>query len=427
MRLVCDFHIHSKFSRATSSEMDPEHLDLFAKIKGIDVIGTGDFTHPGWFLELKTKLEPQGNGLFKLKKGLNDDLLSGSVLPPKRKETYFILTTEVSCIYSKSNRVRKIHLLIFSPDLIVAEKINAQLSWIGNLKSDGRPILGMDAKELVKIVLASNSNCLVVPAHAWTPHFSIFGSMSGFDSIRECFEEYTPYIYAVETGLSSDPEINWRLSALDKINLISNSDAHSPAKIGREANVFDCEFSYKDIINTIRQKNSKKFQATIEFFPEEGKYHFDGHRQCGVRWSPSETIKHNGICPKCGRPVTVGVMSRVKKLADRKNFQKPKDSPDFFHLIPLEEIIAASYGTSVGTKVVKLDYENLIRNLAEEFEILQSVPIPEIQKAASLKVAQGVERVRRGKVTLLPGFDGEYGKILIFEKANAEEKQLKLL
>ncbi|MEW6408016.1 MAG: endonuclease Q family protein [Patescibacteria group bacterium] len=427
MKLICDFHIHSKYSRATSRDMDLEHLDLWAKIKGIDVIGSGDFTHPAWLQDLKTKLEPQESGLFKLKKGLNEDLLKSSVLPPKIKETYFILTTEISCIYSKAGRVRKIHLLIFAPDLKTVEKINVQLSWIGNLKSDGRPILGLDAKELAKIVLTSNPNCLVVPCHIWTPWFSVFGSMSGFDSIQECFEEYSKYIFAGETGLSSDPEMNWRLSTLDKINLISNSDAHSPAKIGREANIFDCELSYEDIINSIRKKNPKKFLATIEFFPEEGKYHFDGHRLCGIRWSPSETIKNKGICPKCKKPVTVGVMSRVEKLADRRLPKKPADSPDSLHLIPLEEIIAAVYGVSVGTKKTQEDYQNLVKNLGTEFEILQDSPISEIEKFSSKEVADGVSRVRQGKVKLLPGFDGKYGKILIFEKVPEEKKQMKLL
>lgn len=427
MKIICDFHIHSKYSRATSHDMDLEHLDLWAKIKGIDVIGSGDFTHPAWLQDLKTKLAPQENGLFKLRNGLNEDLLKSSVLPPKIKETYFILTSEISCIYSKADRVRKIHLLIFAPDLKTVEKINAQLSWVGNLKSDGRPILGLDAKELVKIVLTSSPNCLVVPAHIWTPWFSLFGSMSGFDSIEECFEEYTKYIYAGETGLSSDPEMNWRLSALDKINLISNSDAHSPTKIGREANIFDCELSYNDIANCIRRKDSKKFLATIEFFPEEGKYHFDGHRKCGIRFSPSETIKYKGICPKCKNPLTVGVMHRVEKLADRKIFKKPADSPNSVHLIPLEEIIAAVYGTSVGTKTVESNYQNLIKNLGTEFEILQDLPISEIEKFSSKEMADGISRLRQGKVELLPGFDGEYGKILIFEEAQKEKKQMKLL
>ncbi|MDD2696980.1 MAG: endonuclease Q family protein, partial [Candidatus Pacebacteria bacterium] len=264
MKFIADFHLHSKYSRATSPNMDLENLDKWAKIKGIKVLGTGDFSHPEWFKSLKEKLEPAETGLFKLKK--------------QDGGTRFILTNEISCIYSKNNRVRKIHIIIFSPSFEATEKINAQLGWIGNLKSDGRPILGLDAKELLKIVLSASEDCLVVPAHAWTPWFAIFGSKSGFDSIEECFDEYSKYIFAIETGLSSDPPMNWQLSSLDKIALISNSDSHSPQKIGREANVFDTEVNYKEIIGAIKTKNPQKFLYTIEFFPEEGKYHFDGHR-----------------------------------------------------------------------------------------------------------------------------------------------------
>jgi len=277
MKFVADFHIHSKYSRATSRDMDLESLDRWARIKGIKVLGTGDFSHPEWLKSLKEKLEPAEPGLFKLKKQDNG--------------TRFILTNEISCIYSKSNRVRKIHVLIFAPSFEAVEKINTQLSWVGNLRSDGRPILGLDAKELAKIVLDSSQDCLVIPAHAWTPWFSIFGSKSGFDSIKECFEEYSKYIYAIETGLSSDPSMNWRLSALDKITLISNSDSHSPRKIGREANVFDTDLSYGSIAEAIKTKNPQKFLYTVEFFPEEGKYHYDGHRLCNICLSPRNQKK----------------------------------------------------------------------------------------------------------------------------------------
>jgi len=277
MKFVADFHIHSKYSRATSRDMDLESLDRWARIKGIKVLGTGDFSHPEWLKSLKEKLEPAEPGLFKLKKQDNG--------------TRFILTNEISCIYSKSNRVRKIHVLIFAPSFEAVEKINTQLSWVGNLRSDGRPILGLDAKELAKIVLDSSQDCLVIPAHAWTPWFSIFGSKSGFDSIKECFEEYSKYIYAIETGLSSDPSMNWRLSALDKITLISNSDSHSPRKIGREANVFDTDLSYGSIAEAIKTKNPQKFLYTDEFFPEEGKYHYDGHRLCNICLSPRNQKK----------------------------------------------------------------------------------------------------------------------------------------
>ncbi len=291
MKFIADFHIHSKYSRATSPQMDLEHLDRAAKIKGIKVLGTGDFTHPEWFNNLKEKLIPAETGLYKLKSG---------------SETRFILTSEISCIYSKKGRVRKIHIIVFSPDFETVEKIYTQLDWIGNLKSDGRPILGLDAKELAKIVLSANSDCLVVPAHLMTPWFSLFGSKSGFDSLEECFEDYSKYIYAGETGLSASPAMLWRMPDGRKITLISNSDAHSPPKIGREVNVFDTEMNYPKIIEAIKQKDPQKFLYTIEFFPEEGKYHYDGHRNCDISSSPAETKKYNGICPRCGRPLTVG-------------------------------------------------------------------------------------------------------------------------
>ncbi|MBU0476659.1 endonuclease Q family protein, partial [Patescibacteria group bacterium] len=326
MKFIADFHIHSKYSRATSPQMDLENLDKWAKIKGIKVLGTGDFTHPEWFKNLKKKLEPAESGLFKIKN--------------KESETRFILTSEISCIYSKGGKVRKIHILVFAPSFEVVEKINKQLSRIGNLKADGRPILGLDAKELAKIVLNASEDCLVVPAHLWTPWFSIFGSKSGFDSIEECFEDYSKYIFAGETGLSSDPAMNWRLSILDKITLISNSDAHSPQKIGREANVFDIEVSYSAICEAIKSKDTQKFLYTIEFFPQEGKYHYDGHRNCNICLSPKESKKYNNLCPNCGRPLTIGVLNRVDILADREDDFKSEGAIPFKSLIPLTEIIA---------------------------------------------------------------------------------------
>ena len=346
MRFIADFHIHSKYSRATSKNMDLEALDKWAKIKGIKVLATGDFTHPEWLKNLKEKLEPAEPGLFKLKK---DD-----------KGTRFMLTAEISCIYSKNNRVRKIHIIIFSPTFEAVEKINVHLGWIGNLKSDGRPILGLDAKELAKIVLESCPDCLIVPAHIWTPWFSLFGSRSGFDSIKECFEEYSKYIYAGETGLSSDPAMNWRISGLDKIALISNSDAHSPQKIGREANVFDTELSYQGIVEAIKKQDSSKFLFTIEFFPQEGKYHFDGHRNCNISLSPKESKKYNNVCPSCGKPLTLGVLNRVEELADRPEGVRPEARVPFKSLIPLEEIVAEALGFGVGTKKVLAEYDNLL-------------------------------------------------------------------
>jgi len=286
MRFFADFHIHSKYSRATSPQMDLENLDKWAKIKGIKVLGTGDFTHPQWFDNLKENLIPGEQGLFKLK--------------DSDGQTRFILTSEISCIYSKGGRVRKIHIIIFAPDIKVVEKINTRLGLIGNLEADGRPILGLDVKELLKIALDASEDCLVVPAHLMTPWFSLFGSKSGFDSIEECFEDYSKYIYAGETGLSADPEMLWRMPAGREIALISNSDAHSPAKIGREANFFETELSYSSITEAIKTKDREKFLYTVEFFPEEGKYHQDGHRLCKVNFSPEQSRKYNNICPVCG-------------------------------------------------------------------------------------------------------------------------------
>lgn len=421
MHYICDFHIHSKYSRATSRDMDLENLNKWAKIKGIDVLGTGDFTHPLWLKELKEKLEPAEKGLFKIKSRISRELNanSHSNFISDTDEVRFILTAEISSIYSKNNRVRKIHSIIFAPSFEAVEKVNTQLGWIGNLKSDGRPILGLDAKELAKIVLGVSSECLVVPAHAWTPWFSIFGSRSGFDSIQECFDEYSKYIYAIETGLSSDPAMNWRLSALDNIVLISNSDSHSPSKIGREANVFEGEkINYYAISGAIkREQNSElKLVETIEFFPEEGKYHFDGHRACGVSFSPEESKKHKNICPKCGRPLTIGVMNRVEELADRQTGERPQNAAPFRSLIPLEEIIGDALGVGPSSKAVKEQYKNLIKNLGNEFKILLEASREQIEKASIPEIAEGIIRVREGEVRIEPGYDGEYGKIKIFEK-----------
>ncbi len=408
MEFIADFHIHSKYSRATSPQMDLEYLDAAARIKGIKVLGTGDFTHPAWLENLKEKLEPAEPGLFKLRNS--------------NSETRFILTAEISCIYSKGGKVRKIHIIIFAPDFQTVEKINTQLNWIGNLKSDGRPILGLDAKELAKIALSASPDCLVVPAHIYTPWFSLFGSKSGFDSIEECFEEYSKYIFAGETGLSSDPPMSWRNSNLDKIALISNSDAHSPAKLGREANVFDTELGYRSIVEAIKTKNSREFLYTIEFFPEEGKYHFDGHRNCGIRFSPQETKKYNGLCPVCGKPLTVGVLNRIEELADREEGFIPEKSLPFKSLVPLEEIIADVLSCSVGTKAVEKEYKNLIEKFGSEFKVLLNISEKELATATLLEISQAVIRVREGKVIKEPGYDGVYGKIKIFGQAGDKKE-----
>ena len=420
MRFIADLHIHSKYSRATSKDMDVDHLNKWAKIKGIKVLGTGDFTHHLWLKELKRKLEPAESGLFKIRKKVKSSLANNDWLPKNGnskidKDVRFLLSSEISCIYSKNGRVRKIHLIILAPDFRAVEKINTRLGWIGNLKSDGRPILGLDAKELTKIAMDASKRCLVIPSHIWTPWFSLFGSMSGFDSIEECFEEYSKYIYAVETGLSSDPAMNWRLSALDKIVLISNSDAHSPSKIGREANVFDTNMTYNGIANAIKSKDPKKFLETIEFFPEEGKYHHDGHRKCKVNLTPKESKKLKNICPKCKKPLTIGVLHRVDDLADRKEGEKPNKVIPFKHIIPLEEIIADVKGVGPNTKTVQEEYKNMIKRFGSEFKILLDLDIEEIKRAGLIDIAEGINRVRQDKVHIEAGHDGEFGKIQIFK------------
>ncbi|MBA4373843.1 MAG: DNA helicase UvrD [Thermodesulfovibrio sp.] len=410
MRFIADLHIHSKYSRATSPDMSPESLWRWAQIKGISVIGTGDFTHPAWLEELREKLEPAGNGLFLLKKKYRQAEVPVSC----RSEVFFLLTAEISCIYRKHDRTRKIHSIVFSPGFEDAGRVNAALSKIGNLRADGRPILGLDAKKLLTILLDHSPESMLVPAHAWTPHFSIFGAASGFDSMEECFEDLSPHIHAIETGLSSDPAMNWRLSALDRITLISNSDAHSPAKIGREANILETEISYAGILNAIRGR--KGFAGTIEFFPEEGKYHYDGHRACGVSMLPEETLRHGGLCPVCGKKVTVGVMNRVARLADRDADCRPAGAPPFRSIIPLAEIIAEIRQKGVNTKAVTEDYFAVINALGNEFRVLLESPLHDLEKAGSAPLARAIEMMRAGEVQIAPGYDGEYGKIKIFEK-----------
>lgn len=405
---IADFHIHSKYSRATARNMDLENLDKWARIKGIKVLGTGDFTHPEWFKNLRQELEPAEAGLFKLKKG--------------KSETRFILTSEISCIYKKKDMVRKIHVIVFAPSFEVVEKINARLDLIGNIKSDGRPILGLDVKELLKIVLDASKDCLFVPAHAMTPWFAIFGSKSGFDSIEECFDDYSKYIYALETGLSADPAMLWRIPDGRRVALISNSDAHSPQKIGREANVFDTEMSYQAIIEAIKIKDPKKFLYTIEFYPEEGKYHYDGHRVCNVRLSPQETKKYNGICPVCGKPLTIGVLNRIEKIADKEEGFKPEGVIPFKSLAPLEEIIADVLNKGTGTKQVEKEYNSLIERFDSEFSILLDASQKKLAEVTLPEIAEGIIRVREGRVFKDPGYDGVYGRVRIFSKG--EEKSL---
>jgi len=419
MKFIADLHLHSKYSRATSREMEVETLSLWAKRKGIKLLGTGDFTHPLYFLDLKTRLRPLGNGLF--------------VLKEDPQGTQFMLTAEVSNMFTQGGKGRRVHTLIFAPSFEVVERINAQLGRLGKTSSDGRPIFGFSAKDLLKIILDISPDCLLIPAHAWTPWFSIFGANSGFDSIQECYEEEAKHVYAIETGLSSDPEMNWRLSALDDITLISNSDAHSPGKIGREANIFDCDPSYPAITEAIRMKDPRKILFTIEFFPEEGKYHFDGHRNCEILFSPRETRKHKGLCPVCGKRLTVGVMSRVEDLADRQEGAVPAKAIPSLHMVPLDEIIADALGVGANSASVEKEYLRLVERGGSEFNILLELSPEELSSFTPPLILEGILRVREGRLKITPGYDGVFGKVQIFspgerqkEPAEEEVKQMKL-
>jgi len=403
MKFIADFHMHSKFSRATSEKTDLENIAKWAEIKGVKVIASGDFTHPQWIKNIKEELKPAEPGLFQY----------------KDSSIRFILTTEISCIYSKGGKTRKIHLVVLAPSIEIAEKINEELSKIGNLKSDGRPILGLDAKELVKIVLNVSSDCMVIPAHCMTPWFGLFGSKSGFDSLEECFEEMSPLIYAVETGLSADPAMLWRLPDVRKISIISNSDAHSPEKIGREANVFDVELSYYAIVEAIKTK--KGFLETIEFYPQEGKYFGDGHRACNIYMNSKDSKTYNEICPVCGKPLTVGVMNRVEKLADKPEGFIPENAVPFRSIVPLKEIIGEALNVGSGTKSVDAEYQKLIKAFKSEFNILLDIPFNELKEASFSTIAEGIIKVREGKVNISPGFDGEYGKVKIFSDIEKRE------
>jgi len=395
VKFTADFHIHSKYSRATSKAMDLEHIGEWTKLKGIDLVGTGDFTHPAWLKELRGKLKQRPNGLYEY------------------NSAHFILTAEISNMYTKNGRGRRIHTILIAPDLDAAGRISKELGKRGNILSDGRPIFGFDVKDVVKLCLDISPDCLIVPAHIFTPWFSLFGSRSGFDTIEECFEEETKNIYALETGLSSDPAMNWRISALDKYTLISNSDAHSPAKLGREVNVFDTEMSYSGIMEAIKKKAKKRILFTVEFFPEEGKYHFDGHRDCGIQFSPEQTKRHNGICPKCNRPLTVGVMSRVNDLADRPDGFIPENSAPFKRMVPLQEIIAQERQRGVLTKGVAQEYKRVVDYFGNEFEVLLHAKERDLASFLSERMFQAIVKVRNGDLEISPGYDGKFGTVNI--------------
>jgi len=412
MKFIADLHIHSRFSRATSKALDPEHLSLWSQKKGISVVGTGDCTHPEWISELADKLvEAPCEGLYQLRPAIQQ-AVDEEVPPACWRPTRFLLTGEISCIYKKNGRTRKLHHLILMPDMDAVARFNRRLDRIGNIASDGRPIVGLDSKDLLEITLEASEKAFFIPAHIWTPWFSLFGSKSGFETIEECFEELTGHIYAFETGLSSDPPMNRRLSALDPYLLVSNSDAHSPAKLGREANLFDTDLDYPHMIEAM--KTGRGFGGTIEFFPEEGKYHLDGHRNCGVRLHPEETLRLNGMCPGCGRPLTVGVLNRTYELSDRSS---PRLSKAFHSLIPLSEILSEILGCGPATRKTMAFYEKLLSNLGPELEILMDIPLGRIEASGGPVLAEAVRRMRCRQVICEEGYDGHFGTIHLFQES----------
>jgi uncharacterized protein (TIGR00375 family) len=408
MRIITDWHLHSRFSRACSKDLTLENNALWCEKKGVNVLGTADFTHPEWFEELQEKLVEAEPGLYRLKSGAH---------PTVR----FMMTTELAQIYRKDGKTRRMHNIVLAPSIESVKKINTWLLSKGfNLASDGRPILGIDSEELYKRLKEIDDRVVIIPAHAWTPWFSVFGSKSGFDSIEECFGEMSEFIYAIETGLSSDPLMNRQLSSLDHIALISNSDAHSPRNFGREANVFEldpAELSYDTFLRVLKERDKSKFLFTIEFYPEEGKYHADGHMDCGFWCLPEETKKLNGRCPKCQRPLTVGVLSRVAELHDRDLIYLPKGAIPFRSIVPLEILIAESVGVaSRSSKKVQTVYDEVIQKCGSEFSVLLDVPPEEVAKAVPLTplLPEAIRRVREGKVKIRPGYDGLYGEVRIF-------------
>lgn len=410
MKMIGDLHIHSRFSMATSKEGTPENLDFWARKKGISLIGTGDFTHPVWREELKERLVSEGNGLYRLR----DEYVKEESRKFPGEGTRFVVSGEISSIYKKNGKTRKVHNVILLPGLEAADAMAQRLEKIGNIHSDGRPILGLDSHDLLEMMLDVCPEGILIPAHIWTPHFSVLGAKSGFDSVEECFEELAPYIHALETGLSSDPAMNWRISKLDRYQLVSNSDAHSPSKLGREANLLDIDCSYEGLYRAIQ--TGEGLEGTVEFFPEEGKYHFDGHRKCGVSLSPVEAERLGGICPVCGKKLTMGVDHRVEQLADRAEGFVKKDGKKYESLVPLPEVISACMGYSTASKKVQGCFEQMIQTLGTEFDILRNVPSEDIKSCAGERIAEGIENVRTGNVKRIPGYDGEYGKIELFEE-----------
>ncbi len=430
MRYITDFHLHTKYSRATSKNLDVRELTKWGHLKGLHILGSSDFTHPKWFAELSEMLVESADGLYQLKKEHfhKDDL----PLSVTGRPFYLLLTSELSCIYRKNDQTRRIHLIIAFPSLEHVAAFNKKLMAKGaKLAGDGRPILGMDAKDVLVMALEVCDRALVIPAHAWTPWFAIFGSKSGFNSIDECFDELSPHIFAVETGLSSDPPMNWRMADMQTRFVVSNSDAHSGPKMGREANVFDMEKpSYTGIYDALKNRDNKTFIETLEFYPEEGKYHYDGHARCGVSLHPDQTKKLKGLCPKCHLPLTVGVLSQVEKMAAYPKGHTPEGAPNHRYIVPLPEILSEIHGRGWQTQTVQKTYMDMIKNGGDEFTILLDTPIKEIEQFAGEQIATAIDKMRRGDLFIEPGYDGVYGVVKIFkpgELGKLQPKQQSLL
>lgn len=416
---IADLHIHSRYSRATSPACEPVQLEYWARRKGLHLIASGDFTHAAYREELRQKLEPAEEGLYRLKA---EHRIEHSGVKEEPEPPRFIISSEISSIYKDKGRVRKIHNVILMPSIEAAEMLSQRLEALGcNLKADGRPIIGLSSHDLLELTLEVCDKAIFIPAHIWTPHFSLFGAYSGYDKIEECFEDLTPYIHALETGLSSDPQMNLRLAALQDYALVSNSDAHSPANLAREANLFACELSYPAIAKALATKGSKEFVGTIEFFPEEGKYHWDGHRSCKYFCTPSVAIAQGNICPVCGGKLILGVSHRVEELADYpEDYLSPQMRP-YEKLVPLAETIASCAGMTTASKKVTALYERMLRELGPEFYILREAPLDDIARISSPIIAEGISRLREGRVTLAPGYDGAYGKVTLFTPEERDE------
>ncbi|MBI2653803.1 DNA helicase UvrD [Candidatus Woesearchaeota archaeon] len=403
MKIIADLQIHSRFSRATSSSLNIQNLEKYARLKGLNLLGTGDFTHPKWLAELKQELKEDGSGILTSKSGF-----------------HFVLQGEISNIYTQDGKQRRVHTLLLARNFEIVEQINAALLKRGRLDYDGRPIFGFSCIELVEMMKEIDDDIEIIPAHSWTPWYGIFGSMSGFDSVEECFKEYSDKIHAIETGLSSDPAMNWRLSSLDKYTLLSSSDAHSfwPWRLGRECNIFDIDWSYDDLLQAIRTK--KGFVETIEMWPHEGKYHYTGHRACNVVLSPKEALKIKDICPVCKTKLTVGVAERVEQLADREEGFVPNHTVPFKNLIPLSEVIAGTAGHAVSSKQVWEEYYKLINEFGNEFEVVLNAEEKHLKKITTEKIAENIIRNRNQKIPFKPGYDGVYG-VPIFDEGKLEK------